>query len=367
MGKGLNTVGDNRPDGRGAEPYRQAYRFLGKDWERFRERLEEIIANQAPILREEEKAFYRAGKRIRPLVTLLFARLLQKDAQPLSERIIAAAVSIEIAHIGSLIHDDIVDRAPLRRGLPTFNAARGYEFALLIGDLQIIESARTFAAFLNTEKDLDLMREYLETAYELCQGQIEELTAEVDDWSWEASARRYYRIIDRKTGRLFSFSCESGARLSEGLPSQIRAARRFGVYVGRAFQIMDDVLDVVRPTKDAGKEAFTDLSLGRLSLPIVYALHYAPQDHYIHSFVRSDTHSLEEFQAVQKYLKTSNAYIHAYNEARVMVEEAKWQLRRLPDNEAAKYLHDLAEFIVSQGFYNTERQTGARSSITNTI
>ena len=352
----MNIIGDNSSNGFSSESYSQAYRFLGEDWERFRAQLEHIIENQSNILQEHEKAFYLAGKRLRPLLTLLFARLFQKEPGPLSDRVISAAVSIEVAHIGSLIHDDIVDRAPLRRGLPTLSASRGYEFALLVGDLQIIESARTFSAFLNSEQDLVLLRDYLETAYELCQGQIEDLTAEVDDWNLEAIARRYYRIIDRKTGRLFSFSCEAGARLSDARPSQIRAARHFGVFLGREFQIMDDVLDVVRPTKDAGKQAFTDLSMGRLSLPIIYALHHAPKDHFIHTFVRSDTHSPEELQAIQKYLKRSNAYIHAYNEARVMAEEAKWKLRRLPNNEAAKYLCNLVDFTVNQGFQNSESQ-----------
>lgn len=348
------VVGDNGGHGTASEPYKRAYAYLGDDWKRFRERLEEIIEGQSDLLDENACAFYRAGKRVRPLMTLLFAKLLaQPSEEPLADRTIAAAVSIEVVHFGSLIHDDIVDKAPLRRGLPTFNASRGYEFALLLGDLQIIESARVFASFLNSEKDLDLMRDYLNTGHNLCRGQIEELLADTGEWNLERIARRYYRIIDRKTARLFSFACETGGRLVDAYPSQVRAARHYGNFVGRAFQIVDDVLDVMQSTGDAGKEAFTDISLGRLSLPVIYALHLSPKDHAVHGLLRTDNPTPEGIAAGIEALFETKAHVHAYNEGRVMVIEAKSRLDKLPAGPANDLLRNLADHLVDQNFHKT--------------
>lgn len=334
--------------GREFGPYDAAREWLGADWIRLTEEIEGVIARQGELLQPHEAAFYRSGKRVRPMLTLLFARMAMGDVERLSERVVAAAAAIEIGHVASLIHDDIVDRAPLRRGLPTFNASRGYEFALLMGDLQMVESARLFSAHLSGERDFALVREYLETGYDLCRGQIEELIAEKEGWNLEAIARRYYRIVDRKTGRLFAFACETGARLADATPSQVRRAHQFGVLIGRAFQIMDDVLDVLRATDAAGKQAFTDLALGRLSLPILYGLHLAPEGHPLHDFVRRERHAPEEFEAAKRWLRDCNAGLHAYNEARVMAEEAKEQLNRFPSGPARDLVAQLTEFIVAQ-------------------
>ena len=192
--------------------YEYIQQLLAEDLDRFNEKFASVLSRQKDILSENEIDLYKKGKKIRPLLLILSARMNSGDSQKeLEDKVIAAAVSLEIAHIGSLIHDDIVDKAPLRRGLPTFNASKGYEFALLIGDLQIMESARVFAAFVNSADDIKLMKEYLDTGYNLCKGQIEELVNETTSWDPKIVSQRYYRIIDRKTGRLIAFACEAGA------------------------------------------------------------------------------------------------------------------------------------------------------------
>jgi heptaprenyl diphosphate synthase len=345
-------------------PYDTITELLQEDLEAFESRFNQVMQNQADILSAEEMQLYRGGKKIRPILLLLSARMNAPEGKapkenapegktpegkaPLPERIIAAAVSLEIAHIGSLIHDDIVDKAPLRRGLPTVNASRGYEFALLIGDLQIMESARVFASFVNTPKDIALMKDYLNTGYTLCKGEIEELINGSTQWEPGVMAARYYRIIDRKTGRLISFACEAGARLVDGLPSQVKAMREFGMFLGRAFQIMDDVLDVVQSTQSAGKAVYTDLREGRLSLPIIYALDAAPPDHPIHKVLREKEYSEEEFKAAASFLKKSNSHLKAYSDARVVIEEAKTQLYNSRDNEYKRALMALADYVVDR-------------------
>lgn len=333
-------------------PLDAATQFLGEDWVRLQAQIDGVIDKQSDILSADEQSFYRAGKRVRPLMAILCARALLPEDTPTPDQVIAAAASIEIAHIGSLIHDDIIDKAPLRRGLPTFNASRGYEFALLMGDLQIMESAKMFAGFLTSESDLDLMRDYLDTAHLLCRGQIEELLNDGQEWDLEQIARRYYRIIDRKTARLFSFSCEAGARLADAYPSQVRHARQFGIFTGRAFQIADDVLDVMQSTDDAGKEALTDLVLGRLSLPVIYMVHVSSRAPEVLAILQRGVPSEAEVQELWEELMTTRAHIRAYNEARVMVIEGKKHLDALPETPAREHLRAIADFIVDRKFHS---------------
>jgi len=332
-------------------PYDQIVELLSDDLERFNEKFSLVLEQQKDLLTENELGLYKRGKKIRPLLLMLSARMNAKDPEArLEEKVIAAAVSLEIAHIGSLIHDDIVDKAPLRRGLPTFNASRGYEFALLIGDLQIMESARVFASFVNNVEDIKLMKEYLDTGYSVCKGQIEDLVNESIEWDPKSVAQRYYRIIDRKTGRLIAFACEAGARLAEGTPSQVKAMRSFGMYMGRAFQIMDDVLDVVSPTDAAGKEIFTDLREGRLSLPIIYAMDIAPENHPIQKVVNGKEYTDEEFERACHFIKNENCHLKAYSDARVSVEEAKTELYHHRNNRYKEAMIALVNYIVDRGY-----------------
>ncbi len=325
--------------------------LLAKDLGRFDARFADVLERQKELLSEKELALYTKGKKIRPILLLLSTRLNTSKPQiELDEKVIAAAVSLEIAHIGSLIHDDIVDNASMRRGLPTFNASRGYEFALLIGDLQLMESARVFSSFVSTVDDIKLMQEYLDTGYELCKGQIEELVNETSEWDPKKISQRYYRIIDRKTGPLISFACEAGARLADALPSQVKAMRKFGMFLGRAFQIMDDVMDILSPTHKAGKEIFTDLRERRLSLPVIYALDTAPKTHAIHRVINGEQVSESDFEKACEFIKSSNSHIKAYNNARISVEEAKTELYQYKNNEYKQALFDLCDFVVDRGY-----------------
>src|SRR5215471_12592116 len=118
----------------------------------------------------------------------------------------------------------------------------------------------------------------------MCRGQLDEMLARRPDDQSEL-VRRYFRIVDRKTARLVAFACEGGARLVGGLPSVVGGLRRFGGWLGRAFQVVDDVLDVVRPEDASGKAALTDLRQGRLSLPLLYTLEGLPADHPLQAVV----------------------------------------------------------------------------------
>lgn len=315
--------------------------------------LEDILAGQSDYLTEAELSFYRRGKRLRPLLMLLSAHVAARPPiDVLPAKAIAAAASLELSHVGSLIHDDIVDRAPTRRGLPTVSASRGYELALIMGDLQWVQATRSMSDYMDTHADILLMREFLASGEEMCRGQLDEMLMTRNSDNVEL-VRRYYRTVDRKTGRMVSFACEGGARLTGGLPSIVGGLRRFGAWLGRAFQVVDDVLDVVRPEDASGKAALTDLRQGRLSLPLLYTLDELPCDHPLQGLIDGRMLTDDEIEEGVRLLRHGNGWIRALGDARAIIVTARSELGLLPDSHYRDALDGLAAHVVDQPFLDS--------------
>jgi heptaprenyl diphosphate synthase len=336
------------------DPFTRARELVACELEEVNSRLEELLESQRDYLTDAELGFYRGGKRLRPLLMLLSAHLASRPQErALTAKAIAAAVSLELTHVGSLIHDDIVDRAPMRRGLPTITASRGYELALVIGDLQWVQATRTMAAHLQTREDIVLMRDFLESGEQTCRGQLDEMLSRPLDDRTEL-VRRYYRTIDRKTGRLISFACEGGARLVEGTPSVVGGLRRYGSWLGRAFQIVDDVLDIVRPSAMAGKEALTDLRCGRLSLPLIYALDDLPADHPLARTLAGERLAEPDAAEALRSVIHGQGWMRALGDARAIVQRALDELSLLPSGTYRDALAELALHTAAQGFLTSD-------------
>lgn len=334
-------------------PYDQARSLVAAELTALDTRLEDILERQREYLSDTELAFYRGGKRLRPLLVLLSAHVAARPpVEVLPEKVVAAAAAVELSHVGSLIHDDIVDRAPMRRGLPTVSASRGYELALVIGDLQWVQATRTMSAYLETGEDIALMGDFLEAGEQMCCGQLDEMLA-TRSYDRAELVRRYFRTVDRKTGRLVAFACEGGARLAGGLPSVVGGLRRFGGWLGRAFQIVDDVLDVVRPEAAAGKEPLTDLRQGRLSLPLLYTLKDLPVGHPLQRIVDGVPLSEEELEDGVRLVRHGDGWIRALGDARAIVVTARTELALLPDSPYRDALDALATHLVDQPFLDS--------------
>lgn len=327
--------------------------YLGEDLVHFEEQLARVIAGQHEYLTEAERQLYRCGKRLRPLLMFLCARMVQRtpeeQATPLADRVIMAGVSLEMLHIASLIHDDVIDLAPLRRGTPTINALRGNDLAIVIGDLQFIEAARTFVALADANKDLPLLKRYLDAAWQVCRGQIDELLSDPSG-SPATLTKRYVRTIDRKTARLIAFACEGGARLTGTTVANVSSLHRFGMHLGRAFQIMDDLLDFLQDGDAWGKPRFQDLRQRRLSLPVVLQLGRLPADAPLWQFYRGADLDERAIERLGAELAVSDALLEAYSQARIQVEEARSALHFLPAGEPKSLLLALASHVVDQGF-----------------
>lgn len=330
------------------EAYEQARQLLGDELGRFDKELTKTLKTQRKYLTKNTLELYKRGKRFRPILLLLCAKLNDKRGgdQPLPDKAIRAAVSLEMLHVGSLLHDDIVDQAPLRRGLPSLNAERGHEMAMLVGDMQMIESMRSFVGTVRTEQDLKLVRHYLDAAFNLCKGEIDEMQQKVS-WKTDFLRRRYLRIIDRKTGKLIALSCEAGARLMNARAGLVDNMEKFGLYCGRAFQVMDDLKDIFQTTGKAGKEQFIDLKNQRISLPYVYVLETLPATNPVRKILSGKPYSVQEFKQATALVLQSPGLDKTYSEARVYMIRALEQLEVYGDNKYSLALQALVESVVN--------------------
>jgi heptaprenyl diphosphate synthase len=337
------------------DPLERARALVQADFDRFEAELTDALQPQQDYLSETEYELYRRGKKLRPLLLLLSARLCAGAEAELPRKAVRAAVSLEMLHVATLIHDDIVDLAPMRRGLRTVFAERGTAMAVLIGDMQFIQAVRCFADAVETDKDMRLVRLVLEVGFKICCGELDELQTD-PTWRGGALRQRYYQVVDRKTAALFGLACEAGANLVGARTRLTYFLSRFGRRFGRAFQIMDDIFDLVRPDAVSGKAAGTDLAQRRFSLPIIYALDELPPDHPAQRIMRGETLDEAELRRAVRDVAGSNGLLRAWSEARTMGIEAVQALEVLPDGPFRQALAEITLYVVNRGF----RQLDAR-------
>ena len=321
--------------------------LLADDMPLFHAEIEQALQAQSPYLTDVEHQMFKGGKKIRPIVTLLASRMIAGNGE-LPEKVYKGAASLEMLHVATLIHDDIVDEALVRRGMPSVSASRGVKTALLVGDLQFVQALRGFAQSVETEKDMALVRLVLDTAFDICRGELDELDRSLPT-DMDASRTRYYQTIDRKTAVLFRLAAHAGVELAGGRLRDARRAGFFGRSLGRAFQIMDDVLDLVEYQSTAGKVSGIDLQQGRLALPLVYGLDLLGAEHPIAKSLRAEVSlsgvALED--AIDD-LRDCGAIDAAYAEARREAQQAAFFLKGFADSPYRNALHDITSYVVNR-------------------
>ena len=225
-------------------------------------RLSRWAEESTPVAAEAVNHIIRSGgKRLRPACLLFAAKLGPDDAREAVE----LAAAVEIIHTASLVHDDIIDRAPVRRGSPTIHARWGEGIALLVGDLLY---SQTFLRLAERGEN-EVLRAVSDAVNRMVVGELEE-TAHRDDLTLKEPD--YLRIIGNKTGALFSCATYLGA-WAGGLSERERLRpARYGEHLGRAYQMVDDVLDFCEDEKESGKPVGADLREGKVTLPLIHAL-----------------------------------------------------------------------------------------------
>jgi len=205
------------------------------------------------------------GKRLRPLVALLSGGA----TGAITSAHVDLAVILELVHIATLVHDDIMDEAERRRGQPTVNARWGNSLSVLLGDCLFAQALNLSTHFENAE----ISRSISQAAREVCSGEIIQTQRRFD---LHLAIDEYRRIVEMKTGSLFAAAAELGAVLNEMEPALVRSLKSFGMKIGAAYQIYDDCLDIAGDESVVGKTLGTDLRKGKLTLPVLLLLQSAP-------------------------------------------------------------------------------------------
>ncbi len=312
--------------------------FLDGDLQLVEKTLESSIQSDNRLLQEASLHLLKAGgKRIRPVFVLLSAKFGEYDIELIKK----AAVSLELIHMASLVHDDVIDDAMLRRGAPTIQAIWDNRTAMYTGDYIF---ARSFE--LMTDIDNQQAHKLLaNTIVEVCLGEIEQIR---DKYIFDQSVRNYFRRIKRKTALLIATSCQLGGIVSGADSSIHKKLYDFGYNVGMSYQIMDDILDFTGSEKVLGKPAGSDLKQGNITLPVLFAL----EEESIRQDIMSVHESIsdKDMKAVIKKIKKSGAIEKSAEISDRFMQRAFASLEELPDIKARKALYDIAKYIGKRKF-----------------
>ena len=344
-------------------PFKETLAYLAADIERFDQEILLALAPQKPYLTEVEYDIYTKGKRLRPIILLLAARLGGNCPveEELPIRVIKAATSLEMLHVATLIHDDIIDKAPKRRGSLSVNEARGSDIALLVGDMQFVNAVRCFASAIETQEDMHLVQTVLDVGFKICCGELDEIMTD-PNWSTERLKHRYIRTIDRKTAILIELACESGATLMKSRKRAIWKLGRYGRLLGRAFQMMDDLRDFTESEDESGKVRGIDLMMRRPTLPIIYAMEELGDESRVARIIRGEEVSDAEMELAINDVMFSDGFQKAYKEVRNTIREALVCLDFFPESKLRRFLEDIANYVVNKGFVSSEVEFDPKSN-----
>ena len=314
----------------------QIYAPVKTDLERVEAKLAEIARNDIPLLSQLlEYALLKVGKRVRPALTLLCSKFYNYDR----ELLVSIATAVEVLHIGTLVHDDIIDNADMRHGKPAVYRAWGSTSALLLGDY-LFSRAGSLAA---TTENMRVIRRFTETLMIISGGELREGSSRFD---LQSARENYYKWISDKTACLFVMAAECSSVLSGCPEEQVQALRDYALNFGLAFQVVDDILDFVGDPAAMGKPVGSDLIEGAATLPSILYAEKFPQDSIIHRIIVEREKGLVP-QALEKILATT--VIDECREiARGFYEKADHSLAILPDCDARRSLKALVEFVIER-------------------
>ncbi len=296
-------------------------------------RLKEVGRGGHPTFQAAvEHLFSSPGKLLRPTLVFLAARFGQGHDR---EVILNLAESLELVHTASLVHDDIVDRADVRRNVPTVNATWSDDVALIVGDY-LFAKAYALAAVLPKPEVIAIVAQ---TVFALCDGELDEVTAAPT----LPSEADYFERIELKTASLYAACCQGGAILADADPEHVAALGAFGTSLGLAFQITDDVLDLVGDEEDFGKTVGRDLAEGMATLPMIYAAERRPE---LAARVADRHKEPNEVLDLLRLIRATDGVERARARALALHDDAARALARLPACPEREALRELADFVV---------------------
>ncbi|MFZ5901200.1 MAG: polyprenyl synthetase family protein [Bacillota bacterium] len=295
--------------------------------------LNKVLESSEPLLTETSSHLFKAGgKRLRPAFALLCGKFYNYDP----ERIVPLAVALELIHMATLVHDDVVDAAETRRGTPTVKALWGDKISTHTGDFLFARALILISRYENPMIAQELAR----ACVMMCEGEFIQM-----DSLNTANLRNYLRRIRRKTAVLIEASCKLGA-VATGSPRGIyHPLGRYGHFLGMAFQVTDDILDMVADEKRLGKPVGGDLRQGIITLPVIFALRESPARKRLAEIVRHARKTPAAITEAIEITRSCGGVEYAFGVAHSYLRKAKEQLNKLPAVPARETLERIADFV----------------------
>ena len=311
---------------------------VAAELEQFREAFCQTLYSENPLLEQVVEHLLKApGKQLRPMLVLLAARMVGQ----VNDKVIRVALSLEMLHTASLVHDDVVDESDRRRGLPSVNALLSNQIAVLAGDF-ILSKALECSALTD---DVRVVRYIAQLGQSLADGELLQLKHQDSDVLSEAV---YFDIISRKTASLFSLCARLGALAAGGSEAEAERLAQFGKLIGICFQLRDDVFDY--GTAEVGKPLGNDMKEGKLTLPAIYAVKHS-EDAKMHELalkVRRREASAEDIQQLIDFTISAGGLEYVQWHMKDMQGMADGLIDDTRDPQITEALHLLASFVAER-------------------
>ncbi len=316
----------------------QVLETVAKDFGQVNQLIIEQLSSDVPLV--EKIAHYiveSGGKRMRPLLVLLTSNALNYKGS----NSIKLATIIEFLHTATLLHDDVVDTSDLRRGKATANAKWGNAPSVLVGDFLYSRAFQMMVQISSTP----IMNILSDATNVIAEGEVFQL---MNCKNPNVTEEDYMEVIKNKTAMLFQAASHSGAVIAEGTPEQQADLRDYGLHLGLAFQLIDDVLDYTGSAEDMGKNVGDDLAEGKPTLPLIYAMKHgsSEQVQLIRNAIRKG--GLEDLSLIKTAVQTTGALDYTINRAQEESSKAKSCLNTLQDSIYKDALYALANLAVER-------------------
>jgi octaprenyl-diphosphate synthase len=279
------------------------------------------------------------GKRIRPLLVLLSTRAFCNQKQ----QHIDLAAAIELIHTATLLHDDVVDNSSLRRGHNTAHTIWGNEASVLVGDFLY---SRAFQLIVRTQ-NLAVINIFSDATNLIAEGEVMQL---INCRNPDTSEQSYFQVIERKTAKLFEVATQAGAALATHQTDHIMAMKQYGLHLGIAYQLIDDALDYSSSAEQMGKNMGNDLTEGKPTLPLIYALRKGKPSEVALIRDAIQTSSIKNLMDIIEIIESTGAIEYTANAAKQYAQKATDRLTNIPSSPYSKALHELAEFTVERSY-----------------
>ncbi len=314
--------------------------FTAQDMARVNQVIEHHLQSDVVLINQlSQHIIHSGGKRLRPMLVILAAQACAYQGK--IDALLAAI--IEFIHTATLLHDDVVDDSEMRRGQETASNIWGNEAAVLVGDYLY---SRAFQMMVKADS-LEIMNLMADTTNTIAQGEVMQLLNINEP---DTTEEKYYEVIYSKTACLFEAACKIGAIITQSEAKLQNALGEYGKHLGIAFQLVDDALDYEADSEELGKNVGDDLAEGKPTLPLIFAMQKGSKEESRLIRGAIEEGGLEHIEAITRTIQETGALKYTHQKAIEHAENAKQNLKQLPNSKARQALEFLADYAVERSY-----------------